>query len=422
MGNIKSIFTVLAIVLAMLMAATTALAQDKVELVDGRVFEGEILRELEGFIWIRARIGGIEQEFTLTPGEIRKIVRGEPAEATKEVAAATPKPGAGSQARSGAPRVAIISLGENPDKSTVGLYVTAESLRRIIPTLKAEGVQTVVFHVDSPGGLVYEVQRVSDVIHNEYKREFRVVAWVRSAISAAAMISHTIEEIYFMPQADYGAATAFSGALQAARDRPLEDYLAMMERISRRGGYHPAIMRSMQIMEPLSATIDQNGDVHWSNTLDGDHIVNPEGRVLTFTADTAIRFKFARGEARDHHELARLMGYTEVDWVGRTVRGIPYPVSRAEEELRKFRDDTYRDETQTNRYIVQYNTALANAQGRPRDERGPFLGRANNALDQIERMVRNNENLGPFVLGILPVQFRDWMEEQRKQIRDLSRR
>ena len=47
---------------------------------------------------------------------------------------------------------------------------------------------------------------MSDVIHEQYKKKFRTVAWIDSAISAAAMTAHCLEEIYFTPQGNYGAA------------------------------------------------------------------------------------------------------------------------------------------------------------------------------------------------------------------------
>jgi membrane-bound ClpP family serine protease len=422
MRHFKALLLTLALLLGTLAAPPTAMAQDKVQLKDGRSLEGTIIREEEGYIWIKVKIGGIEKEQFLTPAEIASVERSAATAMPHPAASAPKQQREPRRAGTGAPRVAIISLGENPDKSVVGLFLTADSLRNIIPALEEEQVEVVVFLVDSPGGYTYEVQRLSDVIELEYKKRFRVVAWIRSAISAAAMTSHTIEEIYFMPQGNYGAATEFSGALVATKERPLEERLAQMERISRRGKKDPAIMRSMQIMEPLSCTIDANGDVHWSNSTDGQYVVNPEGRVLTLTAEDAVKFKFARGIAASHHELARLMGYNEVEWVGSTVRGVPYPVTKAEAELRRFRDRTFLDLSRVQEYNVQYVTALNMAASRPPDERGPFLGKAQDALNKIVGMVRNNPNLGFFVLGVLPVDFRDWEEQQRERIRQLRRR
>ncbi|MEO0631245.1 MAG: hypothetical protein AAFY46_11050, partial [Planctomycetota bacterium] len=45
----------------------------------------------------------------------------------------------------------------------------------------------VVIKIKSGGGFGLEVQKISDVIHEEFKPKFQTVAWIESAISAAAM-------------------------------------------------------------------------------------------------------------------------------------------------------------------------------------------------------------------------------------------
>jgi hypothetical protein len=421
--SIKQWLLSLALVFTLLLGVQAA-AQDRVELKDGRAFEGQIVREVEGYIWIRARMGGLEKELMFTPSEIQRIEKssaapqGGAAEARPASAAAeAPKP----RKTPGVPRAAILSIGEGQERSMIGLHVTAASLEQVIPTLEQDGVEIVVFHVNSGGGSI-EFRKMAEVIHEKFKPKFRVVAWIESAISAAAMAVHCVEEIYFMPQGNYGACTGYSGSLEAIAGRQEQEILYLMERISRMGRHNTLIMRAMQIMQPLSATIDEHGDVHWSASTDGQYVVNAEGRVLTLRADEAVKFRFARGIARDIKELGRLMGYNEIEWVGREVPGARYPISRAEEAVRRFRAQTYEDEQRANEHFMQYQTSMELARGLPPEERGRFLGRASSALDRLEAGVRNNPNLPLFVMGMMPEQFKDWLEEQREEIRRLRRR
>src|SRR5690606_34230378 len=141
------------------------------------------------------------------------------------------------------PRIAVISLGEGGDKDMVGLFMTAEALKRAIPLLEKDNVTDVVFRIQSGGGALLEIQKLSDVIHNEFKPRFRVVAWIKSAISAAAMTAHCIEDIYFTSDGNYGACTGWYGQLTAVKGRDLEEVLYMMEKISARGKHDPKIMR-----------------------------------------------------------------------------------------------------------------------------------------------------------------------------------
>lgn len=431
-------------------APSPTFAADVLHLKDGKVLEGKVSREMNGYVWFTWMVGDIEKTEMFAPNLISKLEKDshEPPKAapatkpeTKPAATPNTKPSAPttdakpatpavaaapSASRMGsAPRAAIISLGEGRN-NMVGVFFTADSLRRIIPALEEEHIETVVFRINSGGGLALELQPLSDVIHNEYKPKFRVAAWIESAISAAAMTSHCIEEIYMMPQGNYGGCTMFrpdgQGGGIAAKDRELEEVLFQMEKISARGKHPKEIMRSMQIMEPLSCTIDENGDVHWYNNESGQFLVNPQDKVLTFDAKDAVKYKFARGIANDIDELGKAMGYTEVNWVGKQVPGVPYPVCKAEEQIRSFRERVANDQKLTQTYFTEYGTAFAMAQGSPPEDRGKFIAKCKSALSKIERMVKNNPNFSFLIFNRLPEDFKYWVEEREEELRKLQKK
>src|SRR5690606_38140741 len=118
----------------------------------------------------------------------------------------------------------------------------------------------------------------------------------------------------------------------------------------------PRIMRAMQIMEPLSVDLDDNGRVTamYQNT-EGEVIINKPERVLCMTSETAMKIGFASGIADTLEELATAMGLTEVEWVGEEVEGVPYPVCKADKHLRRFREQTASDELRLNEYFDGYN-------------------------------------------------------------------
>ncbi|MCH8270458.1 MAG: hypothetical protein IH985_04505 [Planctomycetes bacterium] len=416
--------------------APAALADDKVVMKDGRVFEGLIERELEGWVWIKIGSGSLARTELLATADIQLILRDEPnlqpeAEAeprqqSETVAIASGDTPTEPVARTGsAERVAIITLGESGGKDMVGLFMTAHVLREIIPALEKDNIDTVVFLINSGGGALLEIQRLSDVIHNEYKDRFRTVAWIESAISAAAMTAHCIEEIYFMPEGNYGACTGYRGALDAVKGRELEEVVYMMEKVSARGGHDAEgqIMRAMQHFRyPLSCDINENGDVTWYQNEEGQHLVNPEGRILTFDSRTAMKYGFSGGTARTLEELEKVMGLTEVEWVGRDTKGFFYPISRAEEINMRFRDKTYEDQERTREYFTIYQAAIQLAEGEQDDKRrGKFVGKARSQLRAIVSMVSNNPNLALFVMNMTEDQFEQWVDEQRQLLRDLMR-
>jgi hypothetical protein len=425
-SGIKGILLTLALLVGMTISAGRAAAQDKVHLKDGRVLDGAVVREVEGYIWFKTKIGSIENTEVFRPDQISKIERAVAAssgdKATASAPAAASTPAEPKNRHTGAPRVAIITLGESGGKDMVGMYMTANALEQAIPLLEEEKVTDVVFRINSGGGALLEIQKLSDVIQNEYKPRFRVVAWIESAISAAAMTAHCIEEIYMMPRGNYGACTGWFGALTAVKGRELEEVLFMMENISARGKHDPKIMRAMQILEPLSCTIDENGEVRWYQNLDGEFIVNREDRILTFNADDAVKYKFAKAKVDSYEELGKAMGYTEVEWVGKNIPGVAYPVCRAEELQRKFRGTTYNDEKRTRQYQTEYGLAIELARATPPADRGKFIAEARNALNKIRAMVKNNPNFALFVFGMLPEDFKDWLAQQEEILRELARK
>lgn len=417
---------VLALALAVTFAVGTgAHAADKIHLKNGMVVEGTITQELDGFIWFRTRVGGVETEVIYKPSEIEKIVRDAPAPAS-EPAQPGRRPDRASSPReqpdapsTGAIRAAVLSLGEGGDKDMVGMYMTAESIRRTIPELEKDGVELLVLKINSGGGALLEIQRLSDLIEYELKPKFKVVAWIDWAISAAAMTAHAVEEIYFMTDGEYGACTGWFGALQAVDGRDLEDVLYMMERISARGGYDPKIMRAMQILEPLSATQRDDGTWEFFQNEDGEVLLNQGTRVLTLRSDQAEMVGFSKGTADSLDELEQAMNMGEIEWVGEWRSGEMYPISKADEMLRQFRNQVAEDQRRTNEYFTRYQQSIAMAAGAPCDRRGAFIGQARRALDLMKRMVANNPNFALFVFNMTEEEFQEFVKQEEKRLRDL---
>jgi len=422
----------MACALALLACSQLAIAKDRVTLNDGRVVEGEIARELNGSVWVKTSDGltqfypasdvlrierDVDEAGGNTPAE-PGVTDPAPSEAAPE---ADSKPEQKRAVSPGAPRAAIITFGDaDAGQGMVGTYVTAQSFREAIPLLEEENIDIVVIRINSGGGAVAELMPLSDVLHNEYKPRFRTVAWVDYAISAASLTPHTLTEHYFMRRGAYGGNTAWFGAMQAVEGRGLEDVLYMAERISERGGHDPRIIRAMQIMDPLSVDLDENGRIEAMYQNDqGEVLINPHNRVLALTSVSAQQLGFADGIADTLDELGAAMGLTEVVWVGEEVEGVSYPVSKAESYLRRFREQTARDEQRLNEYFDGYNVAIDLAQGADEDSKGKFVGFARRSLNSIVRMVDNNPNLALFQFGQSEEDFRDWVRQQEEILRNL---
>jgi len=426
-NSIRTMVLAMCAAVATLAFVTAANAEDTLRLKDGKVLTGEVIREIDGgHVLFRYEVAGITREKWVTAEDIESLERDlAPKEDSESDGAVTPdeKEDEAVVVRPGVPRIAILSFGEGGETDMVGLYITAKAFRDAIPLLEEEKVTDVVIRVNSGGGMALEVDRLAHVFQEEYKPRFRLVSWIESAISAAAMSTHCIEEIYFMPEGNYGAATAWSGQLEAVQGRNLEQYLAMMERISQWGRHDPEIMRAMQINEALSASIDEHGRVTWYQDLNGDYIVNNGEEVLTFNSEEAMKFGFAAGIAATKEELARLMGYSEVEWVGKDVPGVPYPVSKAEAFIQDYREQIAEDTRRAREYFTTYGQSIEMARGmQERRDRARFVNRARQALKRLDNMFRHNFNLALMRLGVTSQeQYDEWLREQQELLRDLMK-
>lgn len=420
-----------AAVVLLLGAASPAFALDKVTLKDGTVLEGTIEREGDGFIFIVTKVGSIENRKLVLREDIKSIDRdtpaepaGKPGDAKDPAKTTAAQPASGRDARTtpgqaipdGAARVAFITLGDPPDKDMVGPFMNADALERSIEMLNAMPDETrpqiVVLKINSGGGALIEIQKLSDVIQDKIKPKYQVVAWIESAISAAAMTAYTVEDIYFMSRGNLGAATGFfmqGGRAHAVEGEELEEVLYMMEKIAERGGHAKLVMRAMQIEQELSADIDENGVVTWRPDLKGQYVVNPKGRILTLNSIDAVKFGLAKGVADTKGDLMKLIvGDREWVEVGQ----------QADAYQREFRDNVFAAQVEINELLTKLNLEMSAAQSaRDETELGRHIGAARRYLAQVRSWVRRAPSLEVY-MGLTPEAFRD-MEEQ---IRDFQRR
>jgi ClpP class serine protease len=199
------------------------------------VLEGKVLREEGGIVWIKVSVGGIEQERMLLPSEVKLVERnvGDATADSKSATKTDPKsdaksddkiatpiivPGGTSETTSkpGVPRAMVITMGNKKVGHKVRIYMTANSIQEVLPLIEKEigndGTGVLVLRIDSGGGYLMEIQKLSDMIEYELKPKFRVVGWIEFATSAAAMTAHAIEEIYFTSRGEYGSCTGFAGS------------------------------------------------------------------------------------------------------------------------------------------------------------------------------------------------------------------
>ncbi len=397
-------FVAIAVALAMVaLAGPVAMAKDIVHLKDGRVLEGRVEREIDGSIYFIMTIGTVENKMWFTSSEIERLERGvgvDEEEADEPEKKAIPE---------GATKIAFVSL-----EDTVGTHFNRDAIERSVEILKdlpeAEQPDIVVFRVNSGGGALFELNKIVPYIEEEVKPHFRTVAWIESAISAAAMSSWVIEETYMMKEGNIGACTGYmmtSSGAKAMEGVGLEEVLMWMEDVSKWGRKDPYVMRAMQVNMTLSCDIDADGNITWYDDDSGEYLVSPEEQILTFNSIDAVKFGVAEGIADTKQELAALMLGSDTEWV---------EVGReADEYQQEFRKNVTRAQTKIDELSKRMNLAINAAQSAPTPrERKRQAGSALNYLDQIAGWVRKAPSLEVY-MDLTPERLRGI----ERQIRDL---
>ena len=229
-----------------------------------------------------------------------------------------------------------------PLKNTVGIYLRHELMEQVAEEADKYGPgQTIVFVIDSPGGLVTAMEEIHDTLM-EIKKRHRLVAWIKEAISAACATALHCDEIYFMTGGSAGAMTAFAGG-KSWQGEELEKWLYNAGEWAKAGNRSPYIAQAM-IHAPLLLSYDKDpdtGEVTWYNDLSGEFVLSDAKQNLVFTSSVAVHSGFADGIADTEDDLAELLDmpkWREISNYGRKIAEDWYAtLDRAQTELPKLR-------------------------------------------------------------------------------------
>ena len=193
-----------------------------------------------------------------------------------------------------------------PMTGTVGIELRYQELEKVIKEADKYGPgQIIVLEVDSPGGLVIEMEPLNKTF-KDGKKKHRIIAWIKEAISGGAATAIHCDEIYFMPEGTLGAMTMFSGTTSATGIQ-LEKWLQASGEFMEEGGRSKYIAWAMIDDEALlSYTKDPaTGKVTWFNDTSGEVVLSTDKNNLVFTASTALDSKFSDGTASTLEDLLK---------------------------------------------------------------------------------------------------------------------
>jgi len=354
-------------VMAALLCFAAGARGDTLVTKDGKTFEGRVISRGSSIVF-EAHKYGSKITVTIPKTNVASLTEGPITAATHKVPVRPkkrilgnlpPEPEAPPVAAYSGPTYYLIPL-----NGMVGRTFSADVLARSLADAAKRKPSAVVLHVDSPGGLMNEVEPLVRTIAR-YKRDLRIAVLVKRAISAAAITSLAANAIYVEPGSVIGAATAFrltpAGTPAAVTEKIQSLWRAKARSFAAMGGHSPLLANAMIDASAQLYVIDRGGKkVILERPVRGCSVVTRSGRLLTMTAGEALACGLAAGQAADPGELGTLLGHA--GWT--ECRGLARP-------LAEYRDKAIRTLTEDmTKLKKQYDANMTGAM-----DSAPWKGR-----------------------------------------------
>ena len=292
-----------------------------------------------------------------------------------------------------------------PMSGMVGETFRAQEIKKIGVHADSVGPgQIIILLFDSHGGYAAAMEPIHKAILDVKKRH-RVIAWIKTAISAAAASSLACDEIYFMTEGTLGAMTTYAGT-KALKDEELQAWLDLAAKFMENGGRYPYIAHAM-VTAPALLSYDKDpetGEVTWHNDLSGETVLSTDTTNLVFTSGTAVDSGFADGIADTGKELAELLDlgeWREIDTYGRSI-------------AKDWQDTVEKAKEEIPRLLARRNMTT----GTPEQRIGALIRIDEKLIKWIDRAPSIAKRMIPVSKDFLEREIRDL----RKQLADLRKR
>ena len=200
-------------------------------------------------------------------------------------------------------------------------------IERSIEMAENDNAKVIIFDIDTFGGRVDAATQIKDAI---MASKVPTVAFVnRRAISAGALISLSCEKIYMTPGSTIGAATAVDLSGNKGSEKTISYMREEMAATAEARGKSTIIAKGMVDEELKFDYILIDQDTVDISELEG----RKEGKLITLTADLAMRLKIADGTADTFDDLLNELELSEgsvketsENWSENFVRFLTNPV------------------------------------------------------------------------------------------------
>ena len=201
-----------------------------------------------------------------------------------------------------------------PMHGTVGEDIVSTVVDNAFKDILKRKPTAIILEMDSPGGLVREMAPLINAIHKY--RDFRLVVFVKQAISAAAITTISVKEIYMAPGSVIGAATVFDmnekeGTIKDSVAKTRTYVRELAEIAAENGGHQILLAKAMVEANYSLVWKKENGKkvIREGYETGNDERFLKRGKLLCITAGEAVDAGLANGTAEDYKALGTAMGF-----------------------------------------------------------------------------------------------------------------
>ncbi|UCF65154.1 MAG: nodulation protein NfeD [bacterium] len=186
-------------------------------------------------------------------------------------------------------------------------------IERIVKEATEEDAKGLILEINTFGGRLDAATQIKDILLNT---ELKTIAFInKRAISAGALISLSCKEILMVPGSSIGAATVVDQSGEKASEKVISYFRAEMGATAERNGRNRLIAEGM---------VDEDVEVEG---------LSPKGKLITLTAEDALKWKIADYLVTDLDSLLEKTGlsraeivYSKINWAERVVRFLTDPM------------------------------------------------------------------------------------------------
>jgi membrane-bound serine protease (ClpP class) len=186
-------------------------------------------------------------------------------------------------------------------------------IKRIIEQAQKDQAEAIIFEINTFGGRLDAATQIKDLILNT---PTTTVAFVnKRAISAGALISISCNKIVMVPGSSMGAATVVDQSGKKASEKVISYFRAEMGATAEKNGRNRLIAEGM---------VDEDIEIEG---------LSPKGKLISLTADDAIKWEMADFIASDLETIMDSLGikekeiiFSEINWAEKVVRFLTEPL------------------------------------------------------------------------------------------------